>query len=136
MSLIHLHNGTFYTSDELFDSGFLSDAKKYADETSIKNEQEQKADEKKKQADAEKRAQELLEQKEKARLEKEEEEKLKAEKKAQRQPDKAKLVTLADRLEAMDIPHFKSEEANKIKDEAISRILSICAYLKDEAGKL
>jgi hypothetical protein len=114
----------------------LSDAKKIAEETRTKNEELLKEDLRLKNERAEQRAQELLEQKEKDRKEKEEAERVKAAKKEARQPDKAKLNTFADRLEQMDIPEYKSEEANKIKVEAISRILAICAYIRDEAGKL
>lgn len=115
----------------------IATKRKQESERLVKEAEAQK--EKEIQERAEKLAAEKEQERIKAEQEKERLEGLRLEKekkKAERQPDKAKLNTLAARLEATDFPEFKSEEAKKIKEEVISRLLDICAYIKDEADKL
>lgn len=67
---------------------------------------------------------------------KEAEEKEKAEKKAKNAPDRDKLIEFAKRLEMLDLPVLKSDEANIILENSKVLLEKISAYIKEKTANI
>lgn len=74
----------------------------------------------------------LLKQKEEAELKA----KQLAEKKAAAAPDKEKLIQFARTIQALELPALKTEDANKILDNATELLFKVSTYLTTNANKL
>lgn len=74
----------------------------------------------------------LLKQKEEAELKA----KQLAEKKAAAAPDKEKLIQFARTIQALELPVLKTEDANKILDNATELLFKVSTYLTTNANKL
>lgn len=59
-----------------------------------------------------------------------------AEKKAQKAPDKTKLIELASKIEGLDMPDLKSEEALKILQDVKGLLAKVSSFIKDKSSSL
>lgn len=59
-----------------------------------------------------------------------------AEKKAQKAPDKTKLIELASKIEGLNMPDLKSEEALKILQDVKGLLAKVSAFIKDKSSSL
>jgi hypothetical protein len=59
-----------------------------------------------------------------------------AERKAKAAPDKAKLLEWANLIDLLQLPDVKSDEANKVVDQAKGLLLKVSAFIRENSGKL
>lgn len=59
-----------------------------------------------------------------------------AEKKAKNAPDKTKLIELAARIDGLNMPEIKGEEAKKILSDSINLLSKVSAYIREKSNVL
>lgn len=59
-----------------------------------------------------------------------------AERKAKAAPDKAKLLEFANQIDLLKLPEVKSDEANKIADDAMKLLAKVSAFIREKSSNI